>query len=123
MSKLDVIAGDLELGKYTLGTYPSIYIKKHYAVSFSIREQKPLSIDKENINYISIMDEEKINKLSSMMGWGFLGGIALGPIGAIGGLLFSSKKQVTFACELKNGKKFLATCPSSVWKKIQIAHF
>lgn len=85
------------------------------------RENVP--IDKDNVKTIEMLDEEKRRKLSSMMGWGFLGAITLGPLGALGRLLFSNKREITFVCELKDGRRFMAVCPSSLWKKIQIAHF
>ena len=123
MAKLKVVAGDLELGTYTLSTYPTIHIEQYYSLSFGTLKRDRAYIEKENVNFIEMLDEEKRRKLSSMMGWGFLGAITLGPLGALGGLLFSNKREVTFACELKDGRKFMAVCPSSLWKKIQIAHF
>lgn len=123
MAKLKVVAGDLAQGDYTFHTYPTIHLETYHSISFGTLNRDHIPMDKGSVKSIEVLDEEKRRKLSSMMGWGFLGAITLGPLGALGGLLFSNKREITFACELNDGRKFMAVCPSKLWKEIQIAHF
>ena len=50
--------------------------------------------------------------------------VALGPLGAIGGMLLGgNKKEVSFTAELDDGRKFMAVTDSKTWRKIAAALF
>lgn len=71
-----------------------------------------------------VMTAEKVKKLAGTAGWAFAGAIALGPLGAIGGMLLGGNKQrVTFAAELKDGRRFLAETDGKTFQKIQALVF
>ncbi len=62
--------------------------------------------------------------LTGTAGWGFVGLVALGPLGAIGGMLLGgNKKEVSFTAELDDGRKFMAVTDSKTWRKIAAALF
>ncbi len=62
--------------------------------------------------------------LAATAGWGFVGLVALGPLGAIGGMLLGgNKKEVSFTAELDVGRKFVAVTDSKTWRKIAAAVF
>ncbi len=66
----------------------------------------------------------KVKKLAGIAGWGFVGLVVLGPLGAIGGMLLGgNKKQVSFTAELDDGRKFMAVTDSKTWRKIAAAVF
>ncbi len=66
----------------------------------------------------------KVKKLAGTAGWGFVGLVALGPLGAIGGMLLGgNKKEVSFTAELDDGRKFMAVTGSKTWRKIAAALF
>ncbi len=66
----------------------------------------------------------KVKKLAATAGWGFVGLVALGPLGAIGGMLpGGNKKQVSFTAELDDGRKFMAVTDSKARRKIAAALF
>ncbi len=78
----------------------------------------------QKLSSVEIMTDEKVKKLGGTAGWGFVGVLALGPLGAIGGMLLGGNKQrVTFAAELKDGRRFLAETDGKTWKKIQVIAF
>jgi len=78
----------------------------------------------QKLSSIEMMTDEKVKKLGGTAGWGFVGAVALGPLGAIGGMLLGGNKQrVTFAAELKDGRRFLAETDGKTWQKIQALVF
>lgn len=82
------------------------------------------SISGSLIESLDIASEENIKKMGGAIGWGIVGGIALGGIGAIAGLLAGGrKKDVTFVCRFKDGRRLLATTDSKTYIQIQAACF
>ena len=66
----------------------------------------------------------KVKTLAGTAGWGFVGLVALGPLGAIGGMLLGgNKKEVSFTAELDDGRKFMAVTDCKTWRKIAAALF
>ena len=84
---------------------------------------------RENINVaqvleLSVATEENLKKMAGSVGWGLVGGLALGPIGLVAGLLAGGrKKEVTFICKFKDGRKILAKADNKVFEKIQAGCF
>ena len=73
---------------------------------------------------MDLLTEEKVKKLAGTAGWGLAGGALLGPLGALGGVLLGgNKKEVAFACYLKDGRKFMATTSNKTWQSILAAKF
>ncbi|MEE9210366.1 MAG: hypothetical protein V3U23_07920 [Kiloniellales bacterium] len=66
----------------------------------------------------------KVRELAGTAGWGFVGLVALGPLGTIGGMLLGgNKKEVSFTAEVDDGRKFMAVTDSKTWRKIAAALF
>ena len=76
------------------------------------------------IEAVEIATEESMKKMGGAIGWGIVGGLALGGIGAVAGLLAGGRsKDVTFVCKFKDGRKMLAKADGKVFEKIQAACF
>ena len=119
MAKIKIMAGDFEEGAWTFTNSLSMFksTKAHPIAGESV-------FFKNNIEKLELMNEEKVKKLAGTAGWGLAGAALLGPVGAIGGILLGgNKKQVVFACYLKDGKKFMAETDSKVWTKLNAAIF
>lgn len=77
-----------------------------------------------NVETIEIATEDNLKKMGGAIGWGLVGGIALGGIGALAGVLAGGrKKEVTFICKFKDGRKMLAKADGKVFEKIQASCF
>lgn len=117
MSTINVLAGNIKKGKWNFNGFIG-------NVSMNQTFGENINLGKYSVKDISLLDEEKKKKLAGTAGWGFVGALALGPLGAIGGILLGgNKKNITFVCELEDGRKFMAETDSKVWKKIQVANF
>lgn len=81
-------------------------------------------ISVSQVESVEIMTEESGKRFFRSAGMGVVGGLALGPVGLLAGLLSGGKKtDVTFACVLKDGRKFLATADSKTYQKFAAAAF
>ena len=68
---------------------------------------------------IERLDEDSKKRFLGMAGWGLVGAYALGPLGAIGGMMFGgNKKQVTFLVEFRDGCKIMARTDSKTYVRI-----
>jgi len=66
---------------------------------------------------IELVTEQNKKKFIGAAGWGIVGALALGPLGALAGLLAGgNKKQICFACELKDGKRFMGVADAKVYQ-------
>lgn len=76
------------------------------------------------IESLEVATEENVKKMGGAIGWGLVGGIALGGIGALAGVLAGgSGKEVTFVCKFKDGRKMLVKADVKVFESIQAACF
>jgi len=85
-----------------------------------------------NIESLDVITEENKKKILGATGWGLASGIAAGILtgglgaivaGAAGVLAGGNKKEITFACRLKDGRKFLAVSDPNTYKKILAVFF
>ena len=61
-----------------------------------------------------VLTEESKTSIMGKAGWGAVGAIALGPLGLLAGVLGGGhSKEVCVACELDDGRKFIATASAS----------
>jgi hypothetical protein len=111
LAGIKVLAGDLEKGGWLFVSMPG--------QALMMKGKSKIDL-KEEARGVEFLDEEKVSKLGRKAGWAFLGGVTLGPLGLIGGaLLGGRKKKATFACELKDGRKFMGETDEKSWKKLQ----
>ena len=79
---------------------------------------------KTNIEMVKQMDEENKKKVLGTLGWGTAGLVALGPLGAIGGMLIGGKsKKVIFVAKFSDGKKIMGQTDGKLFNKIRAATF
>lgn len=119
MSTVKVLAGDLDKGNWSFG-FNTISKASTAAHPFK-GETISLRLQLETVQSV---DEENVKKLAGTAAWATLGAVALGPIGAVGGLLLGgNKKEVAFVAKLKDGRKFMATTDGKTWKKLMAICF
>ncbi|MBS1957265.1 MAG: hypothetical protein JST89_23965 [Cyanobacteria bacterium SZAS-4] len=71
------------------------------------------------IKSLALQTEESVKKVAGTLGWGLAGSLALGPVGMLAGLMLGgNRKEVCALCELKDGRKFLATMDSKVYQQM-----
>lgn len=121
---IKVLAGDIGAANY--------YTFASSADGFYMLLPKTRWFSGKNINLsfardfltVEQQDEESVRKLSGMAGWALVGAAVAGPIGAIiGGIFGGRRKEILFAAELRDGRKFLAVTDGKTWQKIQAARF
>lgn len=137
MAKVKVHAGDFKKkaeSSFLFGQF-SLYLSNQEAIEKAKEKGKgifgqafaanmPVTYSAKDIEEIDLASEESVKKIGGTVGWGVAGAVVLGPAGMLAGLLLGGKKkEVTFVCRFKDGKKLLATVDSKTWKKIQAATF
>jgi len=116
MSSGEIIAGDFSKGTYIFKSFGTITLMRS-------NQLKGIDITKD-IKNVEIVTEETKKKFIGSAGWGLVGGLALGPLGLIAGVLAGgNKKEILIACELKNGKKFIALVDSKLYKGLLSASY
>jgi hypothetical protein len=123
MSSIKIVAGDLKRGTWRFMSLfgGATIIRANTDKNPWIGESVNLATDVESIDQLT---DEKVKKLAGTAAWGVAGAVLLGPLGAIGGMLLGgNKKEVAFACKLKDGRKFMATADGRTWGKIAAATF
>jgi hypothetical protein len=69
------------------------------------------------IKSIQLQTEESVKRLPETAAWGLAGGLVFGPLGALAGVVLGgNRKNVCALCELKDGRKFLATMDQKVYQ-------
>lgn len=107
MAKIKVIAGNIDKGKYE-------FMITDMTKTFGSKVQLSNNIDR-----IETLTEQDVKKLAGTAGWGLAGAALLGPLGAIGGMLIGGKKkEVCFACYLKDGQKFMAITTQKIYQQL-----
>ena len=71
------------------------------------------------IKSLTLQTEESVKQLAGTLGWGLAGSVILGPMGMLAGLVLGgNRKEVCTLCELKGGRKFLATMDSKLYQQM-----
>lgn len=116
LGSMKVHAGDFKDAKsanFGAGTFI-------FATGIFKSEKLPAS----EIAELEVASEESMKRMGGAIGWGIVGGLALGGIGALAGVLAGGRsKEVTFICKFKDGRKLLATTDSKTFTEIQSACF
>lgn len=113
-------------GKIIAGDFPKgSIITKVFSVITLTPSGKFTGMNITNqIKNVEIITEESKKKFVGAAGWGLVGAVALGPLGAIAGILAGgNKKEILVACELKDGKKFIATVDSKLYQSMLSASY
>lgn len=113
----EVHAGDFKKGK------------DHQYVGGKLIMKVPGKFFRENITLdqietVDTASEESVKRIGGTVGWGVAGAALLGPVGLLAGLLAGGRgKDVTFVCQLKDGRKFMATASSKTYTALTAAVF
>jgi hypothetical protein len=117
LGRFEVHAGDFKKGKDHQLVGGELIMKRPNKF---FRESIPL----KQIETLEMASEESVKRIGGTVGWGIAGGVLLGPIGLLAGLVAGGKgKNVTFVCQLKDGRKFLATASSKIFTELTAAVF
>lgn len=114
MGSYKILAGDF---KKDIGTFKDNTF--YFGSLFN-----PELIGAQRVKTLEVVDEEKVKRLAGTAGWAFLGSLALGPLGLIGGFILGGQgKDVTFICEFTDGRKFLGRTNSKLFREMLAATF
>ena len=136
MNTVKIIAGDLQIGKYTFpdafgrpvmantGYFRTGIMVKIFKGSFI----SPLfgeAVDfRSDVEKVEVVDEQQVIKFFTSFGKGLAGGLVFGAIGAAAGVLSGgNKREITFVCDLKDGKIFMAITDGNTFNKIRATLF
>ena len=73
----------------------------------------------DHIIAADVLTEESKTSILGKAGWGAVGAIALGPLGLLAGVLGGGRsKEICVACELDDGRKFIATASTSEYQDL-----
>jgi hypothetical protein len=118
MGNIKIVAGDIPEGKWSLKTSWS----GETTINNFFLSEKILITDA--VQSIEIMTEESKKKFLGAFVGGTAGALILGPVGLLAGVLTGGqKKEVTFACYFKDGRKLLATTDAKTFAKLQASCF
>lgn len=110
---LEVLAGDLGEGRWEFGSSSWKLTKIGF---LQAREEFDLQ---SSLERVELHTEDSAKRLSGTLGWGAAGLVALGPIGAVAGVIVGGKgKKVLFTGYLKGGHKFLARTDGKTWERL-----
>jgi hypothetical protein len=126
MATFKVIAGDFGEGKTGQILVGPLYRQSGQGFNMPVHGHtfKTEHIGTGQIETLEIATEENLKKIGGAIGWGVVGGLALGPIGALAGVLAGGrKKEITFVCRFKDGRKFIGSCSTKTFTDIQAACF
>lgn len=116
LGKIEILAGDFKASKN--GQFVKGFLLP--AAGSMVRE----SISAKSISELTVATEESVKRIGGTVGWGLVGGVALGGIGLLAGLIAGGKgKDVTFVCQFDDGRKFLGRTDSKTYEKMQAALF
>ena len=117
MAKIKVLAGDFLKAEGSFN-WDTLYLKTEKHLIMGER------INVSELETIEPASEDNVKKIGGTLGWGAVGGLAFGPLGALGGIILGGKgKEVTFVAQFKDGRKLMATTDSETFKKLQAAVF
>ena len=115
MSKFEIVSGDIPTGARYDCTFGVVTISH-----FDYDQQKTVVHQIfDNIASLQQVTEETKTSFAGQLGWGTLGALTFGTVGALAGLLFGGgkSKEICFACEFKTGEKFLAICDPKTYQR------
>jgi len=123
MAQIVVLGGEILAGKWStsylfVDTFPDVTI---------MDGKEPKRMDLNAIKAAELVDQEEIKSIASAAGWGLAAGLVAGVltgglgllVGGVAGVMAKGqRKEITFSCELEDGRKFLAATDPQTWKKI-----
>jgi len=85
----------------------------------NLSSTKSISINKNNVSSIELVDSSKQRDTGSTIARGLVGGILLGPAGIVGGALLGKSNEINLlSINFKDGKKSLIEVDNKIYKEI-----
>jgi hypothetical protein len=101
------------------GDYVGYKLYYEFGYLYMAKDNISMYLNKSNLQSVELITEENKKKFIGAAGWALVGSVLLGPLGLIAGALVGgNKKEVTFACYLKDGTKFMVVADSKIYQKI-----
>lgn len=114
--QIEVLAGDFKASKN--GQFAKGFL---LPVSGSMTRE---SISAKSMTELTVATEESVKRIGGTVGWGLVGGAALGGLGLLAGLIAGGQgKDVIFVCQFDDGRKLLGRTDSKTYQKMQAAFF
>jgi hypothetical protein len=123
MARIEVIGGEIPTGKWdTSFVFNDVFPEIVTNIEGTFRK-----LDLSTIVSAEIVDQEQIKSIASSAGWGIAAGLAAGLLtgglgfiagGVAGAMAKGQRTEVTFICELQDGRKFIAITDPKTWKLI-----
>jgi hypothetical protein len=123
VARIEVIGGEIPTGKWDT----SFVFNDVFPEIVANIEGKFKKLDLNTVKSVEIVDQEKIKSIASSAGWGIAAGLAAGLLtgglgliagGVAGAMAKGQKTEVTFMCELQDGRKFIGITDPKTWKRI-----
>lgn len=120
MASFNVLAGDLKVGLWFLET-EGLLNPVPKALATGLWSRVAISVE-EIASLVAVDDETSGGGFG--VGRALVGGVLLGGVGAVvGGMTTKTKREITFECALKDGRRFLAKTSGKDWPLFQIIAF
>ena len=123
VARINVLGGEIPAGKWdTKFLFIDVFPEVVTNVGSEYRK-----LDLNTIKSAEMVDQEQIKSIASSAGWGIATGLAAGLLtgglgliagGVAGAMAKGQRTEITFTCELNDGRKFIAATDSQTWKKI-----
>jgi hypothetical protein len=123
---LKVLAGDFQGDGwlYTLDTKQQPMFLKPDGLAGALTHRGEKVLLPGNIESLDVVTEENKKRFVGAAGWGLVGAAALGPLGALAGVLAGGRtKEVVVAVALKSGQRFLAQVDPATHKRLLALSF
>jgi hypothetical protein len=115
---LKFIAGDFPVDAQVIYNPKTQKLGYHPKPTWSNLQIRPTEILTGNIATVEQVTDENKKNFVGAAGWGLVGAVALGPLGLLAGVLAGgNRKEVCFACTLKDGRRFLAIADSATYQR------
>jgi hypothetical protein len=73
-------------------------------------------IPMELVDSVQAATQDNVKRMAGSAGWGIVGGLALGPVGALAGVLAGGNKtEITFLCLFRDERQFVGTTDISTY--------
>lgn len=119
----EILAGDFAKGKNAQFTSDTFILPLLGSGKILIPGTR-VQIKASQIEELSVATEENMKRMGGTIGWGIVGGLALGGIGLLAGILAGGRsKEVTFVCKSKDGRKLFGKCDQKIFTQMQAACF
>jgi hypothetical protein len=114
VARLNVLAGDFKITSNRSHWWNGKLLMKRNGKFF--RE----SIRPAQVESVQLASEEAVLSLGGAAAFGTAGAILLGPVGLLAGLVLGGRgNHTTFICKLTDGRKFMATARTRVFKELE----